>query len=179
MGEDGDGQAVALSSVISGHSKEQLTDFQFTQHYGAEEDGGAGVGVFGQSADTNFLSPFEATRQAPAQIHELNQGSTGGPGLQGLLVQLYEKIMADEIAQSLRPNQYTPDHDVEQMRKFYLERVAEIMKDSVGKVNEEIELRHSSEQIRHRDGMIEDLRKTLSSEIAMREELEQEYKMEL
>lgn len=41
-------------------------------------------------------------------------------------------MLQDEIAQSLRPNQFTPEGDIQQMRKFYLERVAEIVKNRVG-----------------------------------------------
>lgn len=31
----------------------------------------------------------------------------------------------------MRPNSYTPENDVQQMREFYLERVSEIVKDQV------------------------------------------------
>lgn len=43
---------------------------------------------------------------------------------------LYERIIEDEIAQSLKPNGFTPAPDIQQMREFYLERVTEIIKDS-------------------------------------------------
>jgi len=44
---------------------------------------------------------------------------------------LYERILQDEIAQSLRPNAFTPAGDVQQMRQFYFDRVTEIVKDKV------------------------------------------------
>ena len=50
--------------------------------------------------------------------------------LEKCLITLYERILEDEIAQSLKPNGYTPTPDIQQMREFYLERVTEIIKDS-------------------------------------------------
>lgn len=50
--------------------------------------------------------------------------------LEKCLANLYERIIEDEIAQSLKPNGFTPAPDIQQMREFYLERVTEIIKDS-------------------------------------------------
>ena len=45
------------------------------------------------------------------------------------LKQVFENVLQDEIANSLRPNSFTPENDIMQMRQFYLERVAEIIRD--------------------------------------------------
>lgn len=65
--------------------------------------------------------------------HALNSFDKG-PSLllkeQGLK-DVFESILQDEIANSLRPNSFTPEKDIMQMRNFYLERVAEILRDQV------------------------------------------------
>ena len=45
------------------------------------------------------------------------------------LKQVFENVLQDEIANSLRPNSFTPENDIMQMRQFYLERVAEIIRE--------------------------------------------------
>lgn len=72
------------------------------------------------------------------QIQDLGDHQNAGEdfsalssGLHPLISTLYERILQDEIAQSLRPNGFTPEQDVQQMRQFYFDRVAEIVKDQI------------------------------------------------
>jgi hypothetical protein len=47
--------------------------------------------------------------------------------LQNNVKNIFEKVLQDEIGQSLRPNEFTSEADVNQMRRYYLDRASEIV----------------------------------------------------
>ena len=80
---------------------------------------------------TNILSPSEqeSSTQDFARNKEINHDNSRylEQMLKTQLQSVFEKIVQDEIAQTLKPNEYTPENDILEMRKFYLDRVSEIV----------------------------------------------------
>lgn len=69
---------------------------------------GSGVGNADMTQTQSILAKFEAILTAHLET-------------------IFQKVAADEIGQTLRPNSMTPDSDILEMRKYYFERISEIV----------------------------------------------------